>query len=161
MERSRRSRRRKQSEVDIEVGLRFSRFVQQPYEGCVDKYSKKHRQKLLHNRKLKHSSPDSSAENSPLGSSNEHINSPKPLRLTEYDEEQLRSYLWKRRGLRRRSLSSSPPRCRSNLLIDNRDSVSQTVSPFESPSSSVGPSSPARYRKTNFATILNSAKKRK
>ena len=165
LEHSRRTRRRKQSEVDIEIGLRLSRYVQQPYEGCVDKYSKKYQQRVLRERRSRSKSDFStgSADNSPLGSSSEQINSPRPSRLREYDEEQLRSYLWLRRGVRRRSISSSPPLLRKSDNSDFLSTQSQTSSPALSPTPSAGPSSPAlgRYRKTTFSTILNSAKKRK
>ena len=167
LEQSRRFRRRKQSEVDIEVGNRLSRFVRRPYEGSVDKYSKKFQCKSPSERKArsKRRTATSSTESSPLGSSSEQVNTIYPSALVEYSEEELRSYLWSRRGLRRRSLSSSPPRLkvRGEPRLHYQNSVSQTTSPSLSPSPSVGPASPAltRYRKTTFATILNSADKRK
>ena len=131
----------------------------------MDKYSKKcQRRGLREGRsRRKNEVSTSSADNSPLSSSTEQINLSRPSNLRDYDEEQLRSYLWCRRGLRRRSISSSPPRVRTSDSSNFRETQSQSGSPLISPSPSAGPSSPAsgRYRKTTFATILNSATKRK
>lgn len=168
LEQSRRSRRRKQSEVDIEVGIRLSRFIQTPYEGCVDKYSKKYRQKAPLQRYTQVTTlraPKSSSEDSPLSSSSEyldfnHFSSP----LLPFNEKPKR-YFRNKRGLRRRSSSVSPPRVntKSSLLNSFLSVQSQNTSPATSPLSSVGPSSPAlsRYRTSNFETILNSADNRK
>ena len=165
LEQSRKARRRKQSEVDIEIGIRLSRFVQTPYEGCVDKYrySKKYQSKApleRATRTITKSARASSSENSPLGSSSEHINVTRDSpRLLDYHEAEIRSNI-RRRPDQKRSLSISPPRTKAidayNCSIFNVRS--HNSSPAISPSSSVGPSSPllSRYRTSNFTTILNS-----
>jgi len=174
LEKSKRVRRRKRSEVDIEVGLRLSRFVSRPYEGAIDKYSNRKQTKTsLHpyapNRgiwsepSLSRSPLTSSNESSPVGSFDTR-NFPSAYersRQTDFTGESVASHLRGRRGARRRSVSASPPR--SNLLFDSalhrQVGASHHTPPGVPPSQLRGPSSSpiiSRYRRSTFKTILSS-----
>lgn len=175
LEKSRRARRRKRSEVDIEVGSRLSRFINRPYEGAADKYvgrtAKEKLVKPLYRKRVLNKSPlASSNESSPVGSVERidksrantavHGNRPRTNDLT-----QKTSFYNSQRLSRRRSISVSPPRTQSALRPVRRlrhyDTQSYHPSPLTSPGTSppasIGSSSPAllRYRRSTFKTILS------
>ncbi|XP_076825721.1 uncharacterized protein LOC143471209 [Clavelina lepadiformis] len=168
IEKSRRARRRKVSEVDIEIGSRLSRFVSNPYEGCADKFAGgRPRSKFVQGTIER---PKSARKHSPLsGNSTNNFyqdkirsDSSERAYLTEFNGQDIYKYLNSKRGFRRRSSSASPPRSLLSSVIKQhllkRGSYSQAPSPEDSPPTSQGPSSPIvnRYQKTTFTTILNS-----
>ncbi|XP_078485932.1 uncharacterized protein LOC100177604 [Ciona intestinalis] len=149
LEQSRRKRRRKKSEVDINIVYNLSRFVTRPYEGALDKYSDSNPK------------PKSRGRTSQIVTSSSH--SPKSRSRTFVSPDcDVTKYLRQRR----RSISASPPRIHTSQLHPLfRGSRSTRTSPIYTPTSSPPTSSPPtsqlaspllrRYQRSTFRSILD------